>query len=539
MFRSIRWRLVLSFVLLTLLTVSLVGVLALSLVQRSIGRQEVEHLRANAESVAREALPLLWPLVQQRELQDLAYTASFLGDARVRILDAQGQVLADSGLPARGEEMVWLLPGLAWPRLDGVEVLPAAVVIAMPFDGRAPAFVPSLPYAYWDEVSYHQPLSGTLLTVVRVWEGRWGSRFAFETLRSTDRIQRPAVDLPESPRSGRVVSVPLGETGSPLGYVELSAGPDMASESLATTRQAFLFAAGGATLLAAAVGLLVSRGLAAPVRELTQAADRMSAGDLSIRAAVRGRDEIGQLADRFNQMARRLEASFSELATERDALRRFIADASHELRTPITALKSFNQLLQGAATDDPAARAEFLSESQVQIQRLEWVTHNLLDLSRLDAGLVELDLEAHNLAELVEAVVAPFRPLAGEKGIVLAIEPVDPALELHCDRARMESALSNLLDNALKFTASGGRVEVGAGQEGDSIRLWVRDSGPGIGPEEQVHVFERFYRGRHQSAGSGLGLAIVQSVVQAHGGRVLLESAPGEGSCFTLQLPFV
>jgi signal transduction histidine kinase len=236
-------------------------------------------------------------------------------------------------------------------------------------------------------------------------------------------------------------------------------------------------------------------------------------------------------------MAERLEASFSALAADRDALRRFIADASHELRTPITALKNFNELLRGAAVDDPAAHAEFLAESAAQLDRLEWVTHNLLDLSRLDAGLAALDIERHAVADLVESAVVAFKPLAAENKITLSIHLPPSPLFLYCDRARIELALSNLLDNALRFTSCGGAVEIGAEAAGESVRFWVQDDGPGIDPVDQPHIFERFYRGRgSHTDGSGLGLAIVQSVVQAHNGCVWVESSPGTGSCFVIEL---
>ena len=143
-------------------------------------------------------------------------------------------------------------------------------------------------------------------------------------------------------------------------------------------------------------------------------------------------------------------------AAERDALRRFIADASHELRTPITALKSFIDLLQGPAAGDPQAQAEFLAESQAQIERLEWITRDLLDLSRLDAGLAALDRDEHDVGELIEAAAAAFKAQAREKGIALSLQPPQPALTLYCDRGRIEMALSNLVDNALKYTPAGG-----------------------------------------------------------------------------------
>jgi signal transduction histidine kinase len=545
MFRSIRWRLVASYVLLTLLTVSLVGVLALSLMKRYAEEQSQDFLQANAEAVARQALPLMQPTVRQADLEDLVRTASFLGNVQVRILDDHRRVVADSGQPNEVDEFVWIVAPMEMNiHLEG---LPGTSIMLLPGGQRSQVPIPG---AESFTILEQLPPETEYMIVHRA-ERPWGTRFVFGV---RHRLQMtpdsPMVDVRTmqaelgdqlTPRSTHVVVAPVGQPDRPAGYVELSRGPDFGAEALATARRAFLLAAGGATVLAALVGLLVGRGLTAPLRRLSAAAGQMSGGDLSIRAPVRGRDEIGDLARQFNQMAERLEASFAALAAERDSLRRFIADASHELRTPVTALKNFNELLQGAAADDTAARAEFLTESQVQLDRLEWITHNLLDLSRLDAGLIALDLDSHDVGDLLKTSTIAFRALARERNVTLSIKEPPAPLEVTCDRARIELALSNLLDNGLKFTPSGGRVEIGAEQAGadeNGVRLWVQDSGPGIPSADQPRIFERFYRGEEtRDQGSGLGLAIVRSIVQAHGGHITVDSKPGAGSRFIIELP--
>ncbi len=234
-------------------------------------------------------------------------------------------------------------------------------------------------------------------------------------------------------------------------------------------------------------------------------------------------------------MAERLQASFSTLSEERDTLRHFIADASHELRTPITALHNFIDLLQGPAANDLAAREEFLAESQIQVQRMEWITGNLLDLSRLDAGLVELERKFYDLSDLLQSTTAPFLPIALEKGVNLEVQ-ADSQLEILCDKSRMQLVLNNLLDNALKFTPPGGNIKVTGERRDSRTVIQVQDSGAGIPSEDLPHIFERFYRGRSTEKGSGLGLAIVYSIVHAHGGKVEVESQPGQGSRFTIYL---
>ena len=152
----------------------------------------------------------------------------------------------------------------------------------------------------------------------------------------------------------------------------------------------------------------------------------------------------------------------------------------------------------------------------------------LLDLSRLDAGIAALDLRDQDVGELLQAAAPGFVTSALQKGLTLSVHTPEPPIQLCCDGPRLEMALSNPLDNAIRVTTAGGQVWVGAGPSSDGVRLWITDTGPGIDPEDEPHIFERFHRGCHShGAGNGLGLAITQSIIQAHGRRVVVETGPG------------
>jgi two-component system sensor histidine kinase BaeS len=422
------------------------------------------------------------------------------------------------------------------------------LMLALPPDRAAPRFSEELTFSHTID-GRTQPDLHDIVSIHKL-PRPWGDRLLFQTIASdgsfsvtqatsatVDRWTPAAGSFVEIARSPLQVLAPIQANNQVMGYVELSSAPNLVAAMLAVIRRAFLIAAALVSGLAVAVGWVVSRGLTAPLEGLALATVRMNAGELSARAPVHGKDEIGLLARQFNQMAAALESSFAALATERDALRRFIADASHELRTPITALRTFHELLLGGAAQDTQAQREFLLEGQIQVERLEHITNNLLNLSRLEGGLVQLELADHDLSELVSAVVSGFKTVAQERQIDLRVEQAPATILVHCDRSQLETALINLVDNALKFTPAGGQVQVGVQLDEQATCLWVKDNGPGISPEELPHIFERFQRGRQTtSTGSGLGLAIVQSIVHAHGGMVEVVSQMGVGSRFTIRL---
>jgi signal transduction histidine kinase len=530
LFLSIRWRLAASYAALILLSVTLMASFALYIVQRYVGRQEGESLRENARVVAFQARHFLEPQIRRIALEELASASAFFGDARVRIMDGGRAVLADSGAPGRSDEFLWLIPsGLA--EIDTERSGSFPFIIPMPprprdHGGMAPRdLMPLL---------RDLPL-GTSHLYARRMPTPWGRRFVFEP---EEGMSLEPGERSPPPRQIVAVTLPIGPASDPLGWVEVSSPLSLSRETLRPVRNAVVLSGLGSLAIAVAAGLLIGRTISDPLRSLAGTARRMAEGDLSARATSDRRDEIGELALQFNGMAENLEESFRDLRSERDSLKRFVADASHELRTPITALATFNELLQGRASEDPATRREFLGESQVQLARLQWITSNLLDLSRLDAGIAGLSIGRHAAADIVEAAVAASRIRAAGKNVSLFIDTPDTSLMVSCDSTRMEMALSNLVGNAVKFVQENGTVTVRAEAHDGRAIFIVSDDGPGIAAEDLPLVFDRFYRGRNATPdGAGLGLAIARSIARAHGGNIRVRSAAGEGSVFSLDIP--
>jgi signal transduction histidine kinase len=295
--------------------------------------------------------------------------------------------------------------------------------------------------------------------------------------------------------------------------------------------------------LAVIVAFVVADRLTTPLRRLTLASRALAEGRLDARADTppSWAPEIGELATAFNRMADRLQESIEFIRRDRDRSRDFLADVSHELRTPVAALRTFNELLQDGAVEDPATRQEFLETSRQQIERLDWLASNLLELSKLESGLVSLDLRPDDLRAVVEGAVQQAEPGARRKGVDLNFElPAEPIRQRH-DAQRLGQVLSNLIGNAVKFTPSGGNVRVTLRPARGGARLTVRDTGVGIDASELPKVFDRFFRGSRstelRASGSGLGLSIARSIVEMHGGRIGIESRLGRGTEVEIFLP--
>ena len=300
-----------------------------------------------------------------------------------------------------------------------------------------------------------------------------------------------------------------------------------------------------AFLVSVVVASFLARRFTTPLRRLTTAARDLERGELGSRVptrlAVTGAIEISELSRQFNAMADRLEESVEIIRRDRDRSRDFLADVSHELRTPITALRMSNELLSEAAGDDPDTRAEFLESTRQQLERLDWLAQNLLELSKLDSGLVLLDLRPDDLRAAVESAVEQAHNGAARRGLRLSVSLPPNPVRIRHDPQRIGQVVSNLVGNAVKFTPRGGSVEVELVPDVEGARIVVRDTGVGIDSSELPRIFDRFYRGtlahEARASGSGLGLAIVKSIVDLHAGRITVDSRLGEGTTFTVTLP--
>jgi signal transduction histidine kinase len=290
-----------------------------------------------------------------------------------------------------------------------------------------------------------------------------------------------------------------------------------------------------ASLVALALAVLVARSIALPLQKMAVVAQGIARGDYAQTAPVSGPDEVRALGQSLNQMSTQVQVT-------QQAQRDFLANVSHELKTPLTSIQGFAQAMLDGAADSPQAIQRSANIIYAEADRLRRLVEGLLDLARLDVGLRALTRAPLDLRLVLAAVVEKFGLRAKEKGVTLRGElpPTLPAMVGDADR--LAQVFTNLLDNALKHTPAGGSVALSAATVPGGVEIAVTDTGPGIPPEDLQRVFERFYqvdksRVRPTGGGVGLGLTITQEIVEAHGGSIRVESVVGLGTKFIVQLP--
>ena len=296
-------------------------------------------------------------------------------------------------------------------------------------------------------------------------------------------------------------------------------------------RNAIWTGTGLAALFGVLLTLVLARRMVRPIADLTSAARVIARGGTPPPVPVRGQDEVAELGRAFNRMAQRL-------AADEEQRRRLFAGVAHELRTPLSVIQGTLEGVLDRVIEPTPERIATLHSQTLLLARL--IT-DLRDLSLAQAGQLRLNLQSIDAGRVVRETLEAVSPLAEERGVALRTDVPQRLARIDADPDRVRQIVQNLVENAVQFTPRGGEVRVAMGEDDDSVRLQVSDTGVGIAEADLPHIFRHFYRAdqsrARSSGGTGLGLAIVKSLVEAHGGRVTVDSAVGSGSTFTVTFP--
>jgi signal transduction histidine kinase len=392
-------------------------------------------------------------------------------------------------------------------------------------------------------------------------------------LNPSERIVRDAVDIgpvrefvqsaghrlmlgpdPRSATRSRPFSAAPLRMGAARGYVYVILGGEQYDASLRMIRESYYLKAGFVTFLLALVatllvGLSLFFFLTRRLSSLAEAVRGFQAGDLGRRAPARGTDEVGALGRSFNEMAATLQANVEALRDAERVRRDLVGNISHDLRTPLSSVKGY---LETMVLKDAQLTAEerqrFLAVSLRNMANLQRLVEELFELARLDARQVTVRPERLQVAELAQDVALKLAPRAQDAGVSISVEPAADLPLVSGDVGLIERVLTNLVENAVRYTPPGGSVRLELAETGSGVTVTVADTGRGIAPEDLPHVFERFYRGEGRDSGdgresvaghgsgAGLGLAIARQIMDLHGSALSVESTPGHGARFSFSL---
>ena len=295
-------------------------------------------------------------------------------------------------------------------------------------------------------------------------------------------------------------------------------------------------------VISVGLGAIIAQGVTRNVNILRDAARRMADGHFDTRVNVPSGDELGDLAAAFNRMSAELGLAFERERAIESGRRELVAAISHDLRTPLSSIRIMLEAIEDGVVQDAETVTQYHRAMQDQVNRLSRLIDDLFELSRLDAGDQSLNVEQVELGELVGETVESLRPAADSRNVRLQMEALRERLYVAVDADKLQRVLANLVQNAIRHTPSGGIIDVAIRSESGEFAVEVSDSGEGISVNDVEHVFDRFYRGeksrtRSDSTGAGLGLAIAKAIVEAHKGRIWVESEPQHGAKFVFTLP--
>jgi len=354
---------------------------------------------------------------------------------------------------------------------------------------------------------------------------------------------RGAVPLPLR-RTAERLAVGLNQLAAELANANAArtdAVIEQSASAYTNSRNLFIGAAAGAIALALFLGFVLSWSLIGPIQRINFRLAAIASGDFSAHVDVANRDELGALAVNVNRMNDELQRLYKELEAASKHKSDFLANMSHELRTPLNAIIGFSQVLrEGISGEINAKQDEYLDDILTSANHLLALINDVLDLSKVEAGQVELQLAPFSLQEALERGVSMVRERAMQDGVQVALHPNGSLDAVTGDERRIRQVIFNLLSNAVKFAPAGGQVDVQATQSNGEVTVSVADTGPGIAAQDLDRIFEEFQQtevGASQAEGTGLGLALSRRFVEMHGGRIWCESELGKGSEFLFTLP--
>ncbi|MBN1886942.1 MAG: HAMP domain-containing histidine kinase [Thermoflexales bacterium] len=377
-----------------------------------------------------------------------------------------------------------------------------------------------------------------ILASTRQDDDRVGTRYADQAVEQALQGESVSGIAPGSGAEVAFVVVPLERDGAIAGAMRVSYEVNDLRSWFSQLQGLVLVGVLLVLLLGVGIGLGLATTITQPLRQLDQSARGIAAGEYHARVNVQSRDEVGTLARSFNQMAERLEEA-------EQARGRQLAVIVHELARPLTGMQAAIETLRdgadaGGADADGEMRAVLLGGIEQELARLDRLIGTLQGMHKLTLHPLQLNRAKIGLERVIRACVVNYEPAAAQLGLTLSVE-IPPRLpRVSADEDRVIQVLTNLLDNALKFTPSGGSVTVQARRKGGAVAVTVADTGEGITAEELPHIFQQFYSGQSrppEKRGMGLGLALCREIVTAHGGQITVESQPGQGARFTFTLP--
>lgn len=336
------------------------------------------------------------------------------------------------------------------------------------------------------------------------------------------------------------VAVPVYKEGKIDSTVMFSAPLAPIEERIADLQRITQYAGLVGIILATFLSLLFSRTLSRPLLNMNQAARAMAKGDYSRRVEVKSKDEIGLLAESLNSLATELQEKITSLERLDQTRREFVANVSHELRTPLSIIQGFTEALIDGMASSEADKQKYLENIHEEALRLRRLVTEILDLRKIEAGRVEMEMKEVSLPDMAARVIGKLQTLAKDKNISISKNVPNDLPFAYADPDRLEQVFINLLDNAIRANPVGGKVEIAIKVFKEKLQVSISDTGPGIPPEELPLIWERFYKvdksRNRKSGGTGLGLAIVKEIVEAHGGSIEVKSKQGEGSVFVFSL---